>query len=101
MRTVSAHSSCCYLTENKEHSLVQLCTVLDAMDYRLMRDDVHRLADLLVNKNVNQHEHVPISKHVTEGLLMWHSNLIKIVAATSLDPKSMACYGRNKKCNVL
>jgi len=35
---------------------------------------------------MDQHVHVPISKHVTEGLLMWHSNLAKIVAAASLDP---------------
>jgi len=30
---------------------------------------------------------VPISKHITEGLLMQHSNLVKIVAAALLDPK--------------
>jgi len=87
MRTAKAHSSCRYLTENEEHSLVRLCTVLGAMGYGLTRNDVHRIADQLVNKNVDQRERVPISKHVTEGLLMRHSNLVKIVAAASLDPK--------------
>ena len=87
MRTAKAHSSNRYLTENEEHSLVRMCTVLGAMGYRLTRDDMHRLADQVVNKNVDPREHVPISKHVTEGLLMQHSNLVKIVAAASLDPK--------------
>ena len=70
MRTAKAHSSNRYLTENEEHSLVRMCTVLGAMGYGLTRDDVHRLADQVVNKNVDPREHVPISKHVTEGLLM-------------------------------
>jgi len=50
MRTAKAHSSCCYLTENEEHSLVQLCTVLGTMGYELIHEYVHRLADQLVIK---------------------------------------------------
>ena len=86
-RTVSAHASCNYLTENQEHSLVQLCTVLGCMGYGLTCNDIHNYADQIINKNVDQRVRVPISKHVTEGLLARHSNLVKIVAASSLDPK--------------
>jgi len=51
------------------------------------RGDLHRLADSIVNKNVDEHECVPISKHITDGLLKCHKNLVKIMAAASLDPK--------------
>jgi len=86
-RTASAHASCHYLTENQEHSLVRLCTVLGCMGYGLTRNDIHNFADQIVNKNVDERVRVPISKHVTEGLLTRYSNLVKIVAASSLDPK--------------
>jgi len=46
-----------------------------------------QLADSIINRNVDDCEHVSISKHVTEGLLKCHKNLVKIVAAASLDPK--------------
>jgi len=86
-RTTAAHALCRYLTENEEHSLIRLCTVLGSMGYGLTRDDLHNFADSLINKNLDEHERVPISKHVTEGLLMWHKELVKIVSAASLDPK--------------
>jgi len=72
---------------HEEHSLVRLCTILGSMGYGLMRDDMHNFTDQLVNKDVDPREYVPISKHVTEGILNQHSHLIKIVAAASLDPK--------------
>jgi len=86
-RTAEAHGSCRYLTHHEEHALVQLCTVLGSMGYGVTRGDLHRLADSIVNKNIDEREHVPISKHVTDGLLKCHKNLVKIVAAASLDPK--------------
>jgi len=86
-RTAAAHASCRYLTAHEEHSLVQLCSILGAMGYGLTRDDMLHFADQLVNKDVDPREHVPISKHVVEGILNRHSHLVKIVAAASLDPK--------------
>jgi len=86
-RTAEAHGSCRYLTDHEEHAVVQLCTVLGSMGYGVNREDLHRLADSIVNKNVDDHERVPISKHVTQGLLKHHKKLVKIVAAASLDPK--------------
>jgi len=86
-RTASAHASCRYLTDNEEHSLVRLCTILGAMGYGITRDDLHSFADSLVNENVDECEQVPISRHVTEGLLLRHKELVKVVAAASLDPK--------------
>jgi len=68
----------CYLTYNKEHLLMQICMVLD---------DLHGFANLLINKDVDEHQHIPISKHVTEGLLLHHKQLVNKVAAVLLDPK--------------
>jgi len=86
-RTAAAHTSCRYLTDHEEHSLVRLCTVLGAMGYGLTCDDLHSFANSIVNENVDKREHVSISKHVTEGILSRHKDLVKIVAAASLDPK--------------
>jgi len=86
-RTAEAHASCRYLTDHEEHAVVQLCTVLGSMGYGLTCQDLHSLADSIVNKDVDDRERVSISKHVTEGLLKCYKNLVKIVAAASLDPK--------------
>jgi len=66
---------------------VQLCTVLGTMGYGLTHDDLHSFADSIVNENVDAREHVAISKHVTDGILARHKDLVKIVSAGSLDPK--------------
>ncbi len=86
-RTVPASDSCHYLTSNKESSLIHLCTVLGAMGYGVTQDDLHEFADDLVNQDVDERQRVPISKHVTEGLLLRHKELVKVVLAASLDPK--------------
>jgi len=57
------------------------------MGYGLTKDDLHGFADALVNKDVDKRERVSISKHVTDGLLLRHKDLVKVVAAASLDPK--------------
>jgi len=86
-RILSAQDSCCYLTANEEKSLVQTCTVLGAMGYGLTKDDLYGFADALVNKDVDKRECIWISKHVTDGMLLRHKDLVKVVAAASLDPK--------------
>jgi len=57
------------------------------MGYGLTHDDLHGLADAVINKDVDQHQSMPIPKHVTDGLLLHHKKLVKVVAAASLDPK--------------
>ncbi len=57
------------------------------MGYGLTRDDLHGLADVVINQDVDEHQSMPISKHVTDGLLLCHKKLVKVVAAASLDPK--------------
>ncbi len=86
---MAAHATCCYITEHEEHALVLLCTVLGTMGYGLMCNNVHSFADSIVNENVDSHEHVAISKHVMEGILAWHKDLVKIVSAGSFDPKQV------------
>jgi len=69
-RTTAAHAAFRYLTEHEEHALVQLCTVLGTMGYGLTCSDLHSFADSIVNENVDAHEHVAISKHVMDGILV-------------------------------
>jgi len=57
------------------------------MGYGVTQDDLHEFADDLVNQDVDERQRVPISKHVTEGLLLRHKELVKVVLAASLDPK--------------
>jgi len=87
-RMAVAQDSCHYLTANEEHSLVQMCTVFGFMGYGLTCHDLHVLAEAIVNKDIDKHLHVPISMHVTDDLLQHNKELVKIVAASSLDPKS-------------
>ncbi len=94
-RILAAQDSICYLTANEEPLLVQLCTVLGAMGYGLTCNDLHCLADDLINQDVDECQKVSISKHVTEGLLQQHKDLVKVVAAASLDPK-LACQATVK-----
>jgi len=68
--TTEVHVCCCYLTDHEEHSLVQLCTVLGSMGYSLTHEDLHGFADSIINKDVDDHEHVSISKHIVASLLM-------------------------------
>jgi len=84
-RVKAAQNNTHYLTDNKEHLLVKLCTVLGSMGYGLMCNHLHGFADGLVNKDVDEHQCIPISKHMTEGLFI--QDLVKVVAAASLDPK--------------
>jgi len=86
-RTAEAHASCRYLTDHEEHVVVQLCTVLGSMGYSITHEDLHSLADSIVNKDVNDCECVSTSKHIIEGLLKCHKKMVKIVAATFLDFK--------------
>jgi len=48
--------------------------------------DSSQLCALFISFEVSKSKN-PSTKHVTEGLLKCHKNLVKIVAATSLDPK--------------
>ncbi len=86
-RMAVAQDSCHYLTANEEHSLVQMCTVLGFMGYGLTCHDLHELSETVVNKDIDERLHLPISIHVTDGLLQRNKELVKIVAASSLDPK--------------
>jgi len=86
-RMVAAYESIHYLTDNEECSLVQMCMVLGSMGYGLTWDDLHTFADELTNQNVDECQRISISKHVTEGMLLHHKDLVKVLAAASRDPK--------------
>ena len=66
---------------------MQFCTVLGSMGYGITREELHSFADSIVNQNVDNREHVKISKHVIDSLLAQHKEKVKIVSAASLDPK--------------
>jgi len=66
---------------------VQFCTVLGSMGYGITCEELHSFVDSIVNQNVDNREHVKISKHVIDSLLARHKEKVKIVSAASLDPK--------------
>jgi len=57
------------------------------MGYGLVWVDLHVFADLLINKDTDECQHIPITKYVTEGLLLHHKDLVRVVEASSLNPK--------------
>jgi len=86
-RIAAVQDSCHYLTANDELLVVQMCTVLGYMGYGLSHHDLHEIADTIVKKDIDEWLCIPISMHVADGLLLHHKELVKIVAAVSLDPK--------------
>jgi len=82
-------SSCCLLLPHWTWGACFGATMhcVGTMGYGLTCDDLHSFADSIVNENVDAREHVAISKHVTDGILARHKDLVKIVSAGSLDPK--------------
>ena len=73
---------------------MQFCTVLGSMGYGITHEELDSFADSIVNQNIDYCEHVKISKHVIDSLLVQHKEKVKIVSAASLDPKH-ACQANS------
>jgi len=67
-----------------------MCTVLGSMGMDLPRM-IFMLCHQANQSDVDENQCILISKHVTEGLLCYHKDLVKVVAAVSLDPKRASC----------
>jgi len=52
---------------------------IGAMGYGPTKDDWYGFADVLVNQDVDKQECISISRHVTDGLLAHHKDLVKVV----------------------
>ena len=86
-RTESATKSTRYLTDNEELAIIQLCRLLGGMGYGITRDELQEIISNLTNFDVDEREKVEVTDKVVRGLFKRHSDLLKIVQASSLDPK--------------
>jgi len=86
-RTENATKSTRYLTDNEELAIIQLCRLLGGMGYGITRDELQEIISNLTNFDVDEREKVEVTDKVVRGLFKRHSDLLKIVQASSLDPK--------------
>jgi len=86
LRTENGTNSTRYLTDNEELTIIQLCSLLGSMGYGITRDELQEIVSKLTNFDVEQ-EKVEVTDKVVRGLFRRHGDLLKIVQASSLDPK--------------
>ena len=76
-----------YLTDDEELSIIHLCRLLGAMGYGLSSDELRGIVTDVTNFDVDERERVEVSEKIVCGLFSCHGELLKIVQASSLDPK--------------
>jgi len=76
-----------YLTDDEELSIIHLCRLLGAMGYGLSSDELQGIVTDVTNFDVDEQERVEVSEKIARGLFSRHGELLKIVQASSLDPK--------------
>ncbi len=86
-RTLNATISTKYLTDNEELAIIQLCRLLGGMGYGITRDELQDIVSSITNFDLDERDVVDVSDKVVHGLFSQHGDLLKIVQASSLDPK--------------
>ncbi len=86
-RTKNAWKQSRYLSDNEEHAIIQLCRLLGGMGYGITRDELQDIISSVTNWNTDEREFVEVSDKVVRGLFSRHGEHLKIVQASSLDPK--------------
>jgi len=86
-RTLNATISTKYLTDNEELAIIQLCRLLGGMGYGITRDELQDIVSSITNFNLDECDIISVSDKVVCGLFSQHGELLKIVQASSLDPK--------------
>ncbi len=76
-----------YLTDNEELAIIQLCRLLGSMGYGITRDELQDIVSSITNFDLDERDIVAVSDKVVRGLFSQHGDLLKIVQASSLDPK--------------
>jgi hypothetical protein len=93
-RTKTASASHRYLTDNEELAIVQLCRVLANMGQGVSKQEVLLMIDEYLHIEEDDRRRVDCSAKILRGLFERHTDLVKIVAACSIDPQ------RAKKANT-
>ena len=86
-RAKKASKSTRYLTDNEELEVIQLCRLLGNMGYGITRDELQDIVSNITNWQADEREVVEVSDKIVRGLFSRHGELLKIVQASSLDPK--------------
>ncbi len=85
-RTKPASGNNRYLTEQEELSIAQMVRVLAKCGQGVAREEVLAIIDDYVHIEEDKRASVECSEKVLRGFLSRHSDLIKLIAAGSLDP---------------
>jgi hypothetical protein len=76
-----------YLTDNEELAIVQMCRVLSMCGRGVTKDELLNIT----NEYIHHHEDARLiqdaTRKITRGLMGRHKELVKIVQASSMDPK--------------
>jgi len=86
-RTSNATMATKYLTDNEELAIIQLCRLLGGMGYGITRDELQDIVSSITNFDLDERDAISVSDKVVRGLFSRHGDLLKIVQASSLDPK--------------
>jgi hypothetical protein len=76
-----------YLTKHQELSIVQLVRVLGAMGGGVSKNNTLKIIDKAVNLNLDEGSRHECSEKVLERLLEEYQDLVKVLAAGSIDPQ--------------
>ena len=76
-----------YLTDNEELVIIQLCHLLGGMGYSITHDELQDIVSSITNFDLDKRDAISVSDKVVCGLFSQHGELLKIVQASSLDPK--------------
>jgi hypothetical protein len=86
-RVLAAGEAKRYLTDNEELAIIQMCRVLSMCGRGVTKDGLLNIT----NEYIHHHEHARLNQNatrkITRGLMGRHKELVKIVQASSMDPK--------------
>ncbi len=75
------------MTDNEELTIIQLYRLLGSMGYGITHDELQEIVSNVTNFDVDEREKIEVTDKVVRGLFRHHGDLLKIVQASSLDPK--------------
>ena len=89
-RTTEASRSCRYLTDHEELSIVHMCSLLAAIGKGVSRDELLVMVNEYISLDMDGRDRVDASEKVIRNLFLRYPDQLKVVSASSLDPKRAA-----------
>jgi hypothetical protein len=86
-RTGAAHVALRYLTDNEELAIVQIARLMGSCGAGVGRDEVLDMVNTYIHHHADARMIQPATMNLVEQLLKRHSELAKLVSASSLDPQ--------------